>query len=208
MALLRWVQAFSYFPLPFNTCNILSFKKGIPSNDYDFPHLAMSYSGLLSLLILKDDLARVDKKGMLNYVRQCQMDDGSFCPHIGSNECDMRFVFCAFAICFILKDWSFISLPKALGFIKKCQAYDGGFGTAPGRESHGGSTYCAVAALMLSGQDKSMRDDLVDETLLLHWLVSRQNQGFHGRINKPDDTCYGYWIGSCIEVSLAIGNLC
>jgi geranylgeranyl transferase type-1 subunit beta len=155
----------------------------------------MTYSAILSLLILGDDLSRLDKEGILKYLKICQQADGSFAPHMGSKECDMRFVFCAFAICFLLKDWSSIEIPKSLEFIKHSQSYDGGFGTGPKRESHGGSTYCAVAALALVGQIS-----LIDQSLLLTWLMNRQDHGFNGRINKPDDTCYGYWIGCCIEV--------
>jgi geranylgeranyl transferase type-1 subunit beta len=32
------------------------------------------------------------------------------------------------------------------------QSYDYGIGQGPGQESHGGSTYCAVAALHLMGR--------------------------------------------------------
>ena len=156
----------------------------------------MTYSAILSLLILRDDLSRLKKDKILKYLNICQQSDGSFAPHIESKECDMRFVFCAFAICFLLKDWSSIDLTKSLEFIKRCQSYDGGFGTMPGRESHGGSTYCAVSGLILSNQI-----NLIDQSLLLRWLIHRQERGFQGRVNKPDDTCYGYWIGCCIEVT-------
>jgi geranylgeranyl transferase type-1 subunit beta len=44
------------------------------------------------------------------------------------------------------------------------------------------------------------RLDVIDKDATIHWLVSRQNQGFHGRVNKIDDTCYAYWIGSSLDI--------
>ncbi len=35
---------------------------------------------------------------------------------------------------------------------------------------------------------------------LKHWCVQRQASGFQGRINKPVDTCYSYWIGTAATV--------
>ncbi|KAJ3341799.1 Geranylgeranyl transferase type-1 subunit beta, partial [Kappamyces sp. JEL0680] len=117
-----------------------------------------------------------------------------FAPFLSSDECDLRFLYCACAISFLLNDWSGIDLSKALVFIRKCQSYDGGFGLSPNLESHGASTYCALASLSLMG-----RLDVVDRDRAIHWLISRQSEGFHGRINKPDDTCYGYWIGGALD---------
>ena len=44
------------------------------------------------------------------------------------------------------------------------------------------------------------RLDLINKDQALHWCISRQNEGFHGRVNKPDDTCYSYWIGSALDI--------
>ncbi|KAK6145343.1 hypothetical protein DH2020_022163 [Rehmannia glutinosa] len=68
----------------------------------------------------------------------CSYDKGriSFMPiHIGG-EADLRFVFCAAAICSMLKNWSGMDLEKAKDYIINCQSYDGGFGLSPGSESH------------------------------------------------------------------------
>ena len=37
------------------------------------------------------------------------------------------------------------------------------------------------------------------ETLKL-WCVNRQTNGFNGRVNKPTDSCYSFWIGSTLKV--------
>lgn len=37
---------------------------------------------------------------------------------------------------------------------------------------------------------------------LKRWLVFRQHEGFHGRPNKPDDTCYSFWVGAALKVRM------
>lgn len=38
-----------------------------------------------------------------------------------------------------------------MDFIKSCQNFDGGFGSRPGAESHGGLIYCCVGSLSIAG---------------------------------------------------------
>lgn len=68
-------------------------------------------------------------------------------------------------------------------------------------DDSGGSTYCAIASLSLLGR-------LWDATVLTasqierlkKWAVFKQDEGFHGRTNKPDDSCYAFWIGGTLRV--------
>ena len=171
---------------------------GLPRNiqqKYDLPHITMTYSAIVSLLILKDDLNRIKKSQIVQLLKKLQQEDGSFCPVIGSDEKDMRFVYCACAISYILDDFSGIDIVKTKNYILSCQNYDGGFGIQKNLESHGGTTYCAIASLKLL--DKL---DEMNKSGAIHWLVSRQDFGFHGRVNKPDDTCYAYWICGSLQV--------
>lgn len=62
----------------------------------------------------------------------------------------------------------------------------------------GGSTYCAIASLALMGFD--IQDLFPGDSRLITWLVSRQDSGFHGRVNKPADTCYAFWIGATLDM--------
>lgn len=118
---------------------------------FDGGHLAATYSALAVLLALGDDLARVARAPLLASLPRLQLPDGSFMPvHYGA-EADMRFVFCAAAISAILGDWRGLDRGRALDFVRRSQAYDGGFGLSPGLEAHGGAMYCAVAALKLMG---------------------------------------------------------
>jgi geranylgeranyl transferase type-1 subunit beta len=153
--------------------------KGFSSEANDEPqsaHTTMTYVGLLSLLILHDDLTRVHASNITRNVVKCQLENGSFVPFVGSSESDLRFMFSAIAVLTILNDLKSINMEKALEYIKSCKSYDGGYGQNPGQESHGGSTYCALASLVLMGEmDKSDHMDTVV------WCLNRQNGGFQGR---------------------------
>jgi geranylgeranyl transferase type-1 subunit beta len=95
--------------------------------------------------------------------------------------------------------WDSINLETALAFLSRCQTFDGAFAQQPLEESHGGSTYCAVAAYSLAGRG----DDIKNRTNLERWLLSRQqhDSGFNGRPEKPVDTCYSFWCGGALSVS-------
>lgn len=82
------------------------------------------------------------------------------------------------------------------------QSYDGGIGQGPGLESHGGSTFCAVASLFLMKEHVVIWDVLGQDRLarLERWCLMRQDGGFHGRPGKPSDTCYSFWVGATLEL--------
>uniref|UniRef100_A0A090X8I3 Protein geranylgeranyltransferase type i beta subunit n=1 Tax=Ixodes ricinus TaxID=34613 RepID=A0A090X8I3_IXORI len=111
----------------------------------------------------------------------------------------MRFVYCASAICYMLHDWSGMDTDDTLRFIRNCYCYDGGIAPYPGLESHGGSTFCAVASLSLMGK---LESTLSERQLnrLRRWCLFRQQSGFQGRPNKPIDTCYSFWVGAALEL--------
>ncbi|CAA7029032.1 unnamed protein product [Microthlaspi erraticum] len=62
--------------------------------------------------------------------------DAIFMPIDTGGETDLRFVYCAAAICDMLGNWSGMDKEKAKDYILNCQSYDGGFGLIPGSESH------------------------------------------------------------------------
>jgi len=162
---------------------------------YDASNLAMTYTALISLIILGDDLSRVNRKAIVESIAQLQQKDGSFAPVIFGMEYDMRFLYCASVISYILNDWSGINIEKAIEFIKNSQTYDFGISQGYGLESHGGPTFCAVAALSLMNK---LDEGLKSKKDTLYWCLSRQVNGFQGRANKPPDTCYSFWIGAAI----------
>uniref|UniRef100_A0A915DLB7 Geranylgeranyl transferase type-1 subunit beta n=1 Tax=Ditylenchus dipsaci TaxID=166011 RepID=A0A915DLB7_9BILA len=136
-----------------------------------------------------DDLKGVDRPSILNGIR------------LINSENDMRFVFCAVAICYILNDFSFIDVVKVRSFIQSSVNYDGGIGQGPFCESHGGSTYCAIASLSMLGclWDFSVLTKAQIERLK-NWAIMKQKDGFHGRTNKPDDSCYAFWLGATLSM--------
>jgi len=171
-----------------------------PSHPYDHGHIAMTYTALTSLLVLGDDLGKVNRKAVIAGVRALQLPDGSFKAALEGGENDMRFLYCAAAICSILGDWDGMNVEAALSYVLSSISYEGGIGQGPGLEAHGGSTFCGVAALKLMGK----LDGLGDERLqrLVRWCVLRQadNSGFMGRPNKPEDTCYSFWVGATLSL--------
>ncbi|GAB4836597.1 hypothetical protein Ancab_001510 [Ancistrocladus abbreviatus] len=171
-------------------------------------HLASTYSALAILKIVGYDFSLIDSKSIAISMKNLQQHDGSFMPiHTGA-EADLRFVYCAVSISYMLDNWSGMDKEKAKEYILNCQSYDGGFGLSPGLESHGGATYCAIASLRLMGfieddlLSKGASSSIIDVPLLLDWIMQRQaaDGGFQGRPNKSSDSCYAFWVGGVLRI--------
>lgn len=158
----------------------------------------MTYTALLALTILRDDYSRVNREAIKSHVHDLQQSDGSFLSTPGWTEHDVRFTYCAFAIAFMLNDWSILDLDKAQDYLLRCQHYEGAFAQEPGLESHAGSTYCVVAALSLA-----QRLEVIPKRRdLERWILSRQVplSGFQGRVEKAPDACYSFWCGASAKI--------
>lgn len=84
-------------------------------------------------------------------LKALQLENGSYqCVSFGT-ESDARFVYCAACISYLLNDWRGMNREKATQFLFSSQSYEGGFAQNIGREGHGGSTFCSLAALSLMG---------------------------------------------------------
>uniref|UniRef100_A0A673YQB0 Protein geranylgeranyltransferase type I, beta subunit n=1 Tax=Salmo trutta TaxID=8032 RepID=A0A673YQB0_SALTR len=103
--------------------------------------VAMTYIGLACLVILGDDLSRVNKEACLMGLKALQLEDGRFYAIPEGSE------------------------NKAIDYIRRSTlsplstSYDNGIGQGAGLESHveyGGSTFCAVATLCLMGKLEEM----------------------------------------------------
>ncbi|KAF9563763.1 Geranylgeranyl transferase type-1 subunit beta [Mortierella alpina] len=196
---------------------------GPHTTTYDTSHITMTYTALLILLMLGDDLSRVAKEPILRALRKLQQPNGSFVPCLTDCESDMRFTFCAAAVSYMLNDWSGINQTTMLQYIRDCQTYEHGFSQSPHQEAQGGPSYCAVATLGLLGQEAlqdqrtMLRDEVhgedeeaferrkaragfVDKEGARRWCLQRQVTGFQGRINKATDTCYSFWVGGALAV--------
>ena len=188
-----------------------------PGGDsWDLGHLAMTYTALAILHIcaqpgdegvpqeVQDEVAAVDVAGARRLVASLQNADGSFCAHRGG-ESDLRFLFCAAAVsrmCSMLEasaspgsqGWGGAAADfplngdAAVEYVLSCQTYEGGFGLCPGMEAHGGSTYCAVAALALLERLSALGAGAGSARWrLVRWLVWRQaglQDGNQGRLAR------------------------
>ncbi|EPT00297.1 hypothetical protein FOMPIDRAFT_1030563 [Fomitopsis schrenkii] len=174
--------------------------------EYDVPHLIMTYTALMSLAILRDDFVRLDRAGILRFVRSCQRDDGSFSALPIGGEADLRTTYCAFVICSLLDDWSGMDLDRAIAFIQRCSSYEGGYGQTPDGEALGGTTYCALASLKLAPPTPTSswgsRVAPAERLRTVRWLSANQSSsgGFSGRTNKIADACYCFWCGASLSM--------
>ena len=78
-----------------------------------------------------------------------QSTDGGFQSSLLSGETDLRFVYCACCISVMLGSWKGVQIDKCVAYIRSCFRYDGCFAQGPLLESHGGSSYCAIASLAM-----------------------------------------------------------
>lgn len=177
----------------------------------------MTYTAICTLLSLGDDLKRLHRDGIIRSLKNFQQPNGSFSSSIDGSECDMRFLYCACAISYMLNDWRGIDKDLTVNYIKNSVGYEYGFGQGPGQESHGGSSYCAIASLALMGRlgDIGFYDLSPDACIgygsppenvnqeamsLIEWLVKRQVSGICGRTNKYQDSCYSWWVGASLHI--------
>lgn len=86
--------------------------------------------------------------------------------------------------------------------ISRLQGYDYGIAQCPELESHGGTTFCALATLSLTNQLDHLTEEQIEG--LKRWLLLRQIDGFQGRPNKPVDTCYSFWVGASLKILNAL----
>jgi len=167
-------------------------------------HIAMTYTALacLKAMGVAPEYLEFDTAALLRGVRALQRTDGSFNSSLEGGEHDMRFVFCAAAVCRMLGDEDCsigMDVDAACDYVLSSISYDGGIGQGPMQEAHGGSTYCAVATLALTRRlDKALGPHRFQR--LCRWCVNRLQDGFCGRPNKPGDTCYTFWVGATLKL--------
>uniref|UniRef100_A0A1L8DU25 Geranylgeranyl transferase type-1 subunit beta n=1 Tax=Nyssomyia neivai TaxID=330878 RepID=A0A1L8DU25_9DIPT len=207
--IIEWIYRYQVVPKGSIKCggfqgsSILSIKSDDPAKcaavqSYHWGHLAMTYTGIAILVSLGDDLSRLDRKAIVEGVAAVQREDGSFSASIEGNEHDMRFVYCAAAICAMLNDWGTVDRQRMAQYIRNSIRYDYGISQHNEMEGHGGTTFCAIAALHLSDQLNILSHREVEG--IKRWLVMRQTTGFHGRPNKTEDTCYSFWIAATLKI--------
>lgn len=83
----------------------------------------------------------------------------------------MRFIYCAACISYILNDFGGIDLDRMVNYILDSINYDGALGQGPGLESHGGSTFCGIAALHLTRTQDALSPIQVKACLHNYFLL-------------------------------------
>ncbi|CAG0921908.1 unnamed protein product [Notodromas monacha] len=192
-----------------------------PAHNLDEDNLAMVYVALTTLVILGDDLKRVNRPAIINCIKRYRLPDGSFFGGPNGGDNDMRFVYCACCVCVLINDWSAMEPEKTKEFILNSLRFDGGIAQSPGNESQGGSTFCGVASLFLMQEfggldcaDEVRNPDTLhvlteqQKNRMVLWLLQRHVQngsqenrgGFCGRPEKDSDTCYTFWISASLQL--------
>ncbi|KAI5848654.1 terpenoid cyclases/protein prenyltransferase alpha-alpha toroid [Morchella snyderi] len=155
---------------------------------WDPPNLPASFFALVTLISLGDNLERVEKKGLLALLPKMQRSDGSFGEWLGPDDevvgsSDMRFIYCACAIRWILKGRNGdgivegvkdIDVDRCVSYIASAETYDHGISEKPFGEAHAGHTYCAISALSLLNRLKPTDTGISSSDNIVRWLVSRQ----------------------------------
>lgn len=171
-------------------------------------HLASTYSVLMALCALgtREALESVDADEVGRFVEAMKLDNGAFRVSEGG-EVDVRACYCALSVASMV---GLLEGERGDGLRKGCaewlrslQGFDGGMGGEAGGESHGGNTYCGLAAMMILGEE-----GLVDRESILDWVVMRQmgyEGGFQGRTHKLVDSCYSFWVGGIFAM---LGVMC
>eukprot|EP00494_Astrolonche_serrata_P024851 UN25111 len=163
---------------------------------WDRDHIAQTASAMMVLDLTENNFERVNKKAILNNLKNHQLSSGSFVAILDRSEDDVRFIYSACLICYLLDDFSSLDRDLIIQYLRSCQTYEGGFGFVAGNEAHGGGTFCSVASLyMLNALDK-----IPDKEALIRWCIMNQGQGYRGRTNKKSDTCYTFWIGATLKL--------
>ena len=100
--------------------------------------------------MLKDDFKRLRKNCIINSLKKLRKNDGNFKSVSLFEESDLRFIYSACVISYLIDDFSGIDIELTHSYILSCRNQNGGgFGLCTYLESHAGATYCAIASLKL-----------------------------------------------------------
>ena len=195
--------------------------QGWLGSDY-IPHLASTYAAIHALCHVGTtdafDLLNVDK--LLNYFVAVKSESGGFLMHI-DGELDVRGTYCVLSSLDLLQahkkpryvERITIILRNVVSFLVTCQTHQGGFGSLPGLEAHGGYTHVAVMSLYILEKwsaeclpelsnvlPKFHIEKVIKLNKLKKWCAYRVDHtgGISGRSHKLVDVCYSLWIGSLL----------
>jgi geranylgeranyl transferase type-2 subunit beta len=159
-------------------------------------HMLYTVSAI-QILAIEDALDTIDGELVAKWIAGLQQQDSGVFAGDEWGETDTRFLYGAMNALSLLGRLDAIDVDKAVRYVLACQNHDGGFGRAPGAESHAGQIFTCVGALAIAE-----KLDAVDGDLLSDWLCERQlpNGGLNGRPEKLEDVCYSWWVLSSLAM--------
>lgn len=160
------------------------------NKQWDPGNLPNTFFALVSLLVLGDDLGRVQRDHCLAWLPRLQRPDGSFGEILGQDSIieggrDLRFCCCAAGVAYIFADPNDkgyrppFNVDALIDYILNCQNHNYGFSESPLREPHSGLNYCAIGTLELLGRLPGSSGTRARKTLkemgpCVRWLLERQ----------------------------------
>ncbi|ODV91196.1 hypothetical protein CANCADRAFT_57515 [Tortispora caseinolytica NRRL Y-17796] len=177
---------------------------GVGGGNGHLAHLAPTYAAINALSIVepRKNLWPIDKEKLYNWLMSRKTSYGGFSMHV-NGEVDTRALYCALCVASLCDIITPELTSGCAEWLSRCQGFDGGIAGSPGNEPHGGYTFCALAALCILGEPRTMISKYLDVDKLLYWLAARQYEiegGFSGRTNKLVDGCYSFWVGGCFPL--------
>ncbi|KAI9724371.1 MAG: hypothetical protein M1812_000439 [Candelaria pacifica] len=127
---------------------------------WDPANLPATFFALNTLIVLGDDLERLKRREIVEWLPMLQRDNGGFGESVGEagkieGGTDSRFGYMAAGVRWMLRGrrgraadgMVDIDVDKFVSCIDSSETYDGGISEAPFLEAHAGLTYCAIGAL-------------------------------------------------------------
>ncbi|KAL4481455.1 hypothetical protein ABPG74_007544 [Tetrahymena malaccensis] len=137
----------------------------------DIQTIVFTQCALSCLKILGDNLHLVSRPHILATLKRLQNTNGQMRSCDDSQESDLRYTYSSLVVSRLLQDFTWCNQELMTQYILSCYNHEyGGFGLNPNLESHGGSTFCAIASLSILNKLHL----IPNQTKLIHWLVSRQ----------------------------------
>ncbi|EER16601.1 protein farnesyltransferase beta subunit, putative, partial [Perkinsus marinus ATCC 50983] len=135
-------------------------------------HLACTYAAVASLVIVGTEEAYrvVNRPALYRFlISMKDRSTGGFRVH-ENGETDMRGCYCAIAVARMMKLLTPELEEGVVGYIKRCQTWEGGLAGEPGLEAHGGYGFCGLAAATMLGK----AEEALDLERLARWVCQRQ----------------------------------
>jgi len=172
-------------------------------------HSAPTYAAVNALSIIHPyttvknrALDIIDRKLLYNFFMSLKDEkSGGFCVH-KDGEVDVRGCYTVLSVAKLLNICTDELIRGVKEYVVNTQTYEGGCGSFPGHEAHGGYAFCGLATLLLIKDWDGLN---VDE--MAYWCARRQMSfegGFQGRTGKLVDSCYSFWMGGTFPLLQAI----